>query len=116
MLGVPVTLVGIALLVGGRLGGLLSIEQASFVVTLTGVVLIVAGRDAVRIHWFTLAYLLLMVPIWSYPIDRLQEPAGCSPRESPRRCCTCLASRRCCRTPTSCCRRVRLPCCVNAAA
>ncbi|HYS24360.1 MAG TPA: EpsI family protein [Vicinamibacterales bacterium] len=75
MLGVPVILVGIALLVGGRLGGLLSIEQASFVVTLTGVVLIVAGRDAVRIHWFTLAYLLLMVPIWSYPIDRLQEPS-----------------------------------------
>src|SRR5262245_13106014 len=75
LLGVPVTLVGIALLVGGRLGGMLSIEQASFVVTLTGVVLIVAGRDAVRIHWFTLAYLLLMVPIWNYPIDRLQEPS-----------------------------------------
>ena len=75
LLGVPVTLVGIALLVGGRLGGLLSIEQASFVVTLTGVVLIVAGRDAVRVHWFTLAYLLLMVPIWNYPIDRLQEPS-----------------------------------------
>jgi EpsI family protein len=75
LLGVPVTLVGIALLVGGRLGGMLSIEQASFVVTLTGVVLIVAGRDAVRVHWFALAYLLLMVPIWNYPIDRLQEPS-----------------------------------------
>jgi len=74
-LGVPVTLAGIALLVGGRLGGLLSIEQASFVVTLTGVVLIVAGRDTVRTHWFALGYLLLMVPIWNYPIDRLQEPS-----------------------------------------
>jgi EpsI family protein len=75
MLGVPVTLIGIALLVGGRLGGLLSIEQASFVVTLTGVALIVAGRETVRTHWFALAYLLLMVPIWNYPIDRLQEPS-----------------------------------------
>ena len=74
-LGVPVTLAGIALLVGGRLGGLLSIEQASFVVTLTGVALIVAGRDTVRTHWFALAYLLLMVPIWNYPIDHLQEPS-----------------------------------------
>ena len=46
-----------------------------------------AGRDAhrlapapfrapfVRSHWFAIAYLLLMIPIWSVPISHLQDPS-----------------------------------------
>ena len=63
VLGVPVTLAGIAMLVTGRLGALITLEQASLVVTLAGLLLLLFGRDAVRLHWFAVAYLLLMVPI-----------------------------------------------------
>lgn len=73
--GVPVTLAGIAMLVIGRLGALVGLEQASFVVTLAGLLLLLFGRDATRLHWFAIAYLLLMVPIWSYPISHLQDPS-----------------------------------------
>src|SRR5688572_27180659 len=74
-LGVPVTLAGVALLVLGRLGALTLIEQTSLVVTLTGLLLLLFGRNVVKSHWFAIAYLLLMVPIWSVPISHLQEPS-----------------------------------------
>lgn len=73
--GVPVTLAGVAMLVIGRLGTLTGLEQASLVVTLTGLLLLLFGRDIVRRHWFAVAYLLLMIPIWSVPISRLQDPS-----------------------------------------
>jgi EpsI family protein len=75
VLGVPVTLAGIAMLMTGRLGALITLEQASLVVTLAGLLLLLFGRDAVRPHWFAVAYLLLMVPIWGYPIEHLQDPS-----------------------------------------
>jgi EpsI family protein len=74
-LGGPVTLAGIAMLVIGRLGTITGLEQASLIVTLTGLLLLVFGRAAVKSHWFALAYLLLMVPIWSVPIGHLQDPS-----------------------------------------
>jgi EpsI family protein len=73
--GVPVTLAGLAMLVIGHLGALTGLEQASFVVTLTGVLLLLFGRDIVRRHWFAIAYLLLMIPIWDGAISRLQDPS-----------------------------------------
>jgi EpsI family protein len=73
--GVPVTLAGMAMLVIGNLGTVSALEQTSLIVTLTGLLLLLVGRDVVRAHWFAIAYLLLMVPIWSVPIEYLQDPS-----------------------------------------
>jgi len=75
VLGVPVMLAAAAMLVIGRIGAVIGLEQASLVVTLAGLLLILFGRDVVKLHWFAIAYLLLMVPIWSGPITELQNPS-----------------------------------------
>ena len=46
-LGVPVVLAGVAMLVIGRLAAIVNVEQASLVVTLAGLLLLLFGRDAV---------------------------------------------------------------------
>lgn len=74
-LGVPVIVAGLAILVLGRLCAMTSFEGVSLVMTLLGLLLALFGRDAVRPHWFALAYLLLMLPIWSIPIAALQDPS-----------------------------------------
>jgi EpsI family protein len=74
-LGVPITVAGIAMLVVGRLGTLTLVEQTSVVVTITGLLLLLFGRAVVKSHWFAIAYLLLMVPLWSVPIAYLQDPS-----------------------------------------
>src|SRR5262245_17829955 len=74
-LGVPVTVAAIAMLVVGRLGAIIFLEQLSLLVALVGLILLVAGRQTVRTNWFALAYLTLGIPIWSYPIESLQDPS-----------------------------------------
>jgi EpsI family protein len=74
-LGVPVIIGGVVLLAAGALCAMNSVEAVSIVVTFVGLLLILFGREAVRPHWFALAYLLLMVPIWSIPIAALQDPS-----------------------------------------
>jgi EpsI family protein len=73
--GAPVMLGGVSMLVIGRLGTVTALEQTSLVVTLTGLLLLLFGRRLVRQHWFAIAYLLLMIPIWSVPISHLQDPS-----------------------------------------
>lgn len=73
--GVPVTLAGMAMLVTGRLGAIIVLEQASLVVTLAGLVLLLFGREVFKSQRFSIAYLLLMVPMWSYAIGQLQDPS-----------------------------------------
>ncbi len=75
VLGVPVVIVGVLLLAAGALCAMNSVEDVSIIVTLVGLLLILFGREAVKPHWFALAYLLLMVPIWSIPIAALQDPS-----------------------------------------
>lgn len=72
LLGIPVTLAGIAALAVGRLALMTSIQQASLLVTLAGVVLLLFGRAVLTRLWFPLAYLLLGLPIWDVVIARLQ--------------------------------------------
>ena len=74
-IGIPVILVGVGLLVVGQVGALITLQQASLIVTLTGLLLLLFGRDTVRSHWFVIAYLFLMIPIWTIPISRLQNPS-----------------------------------------
>jgi len=73
--GIPVTLAGIAMLVVGQIGALITVQQISMIVTLTGLLLLLFGRDVVKRHWFAIAYLLLMIPIWNVPISHLQDPS-----------------------------------------
>ncbi len=75
LLGMALTLGGVAILMVGRVASMISVEQASLVVTLAGFVLLIFGRRAFKEYWFPLAYLLLMVPMWNAPIERLQEPS-----------------------------------------
>ncbi len=74
-LGLPVTLIGAAMLVTGHLGAMLAVEETSLVVTLVGLVLLLFGRDVFRVLWFPILYLLLMVPIWDDVISHLQAPS-----------------------------------------
>ena len=60
-----------ALLVLGRLSGVVLLEQLALVAAVAGIVLVVWGLGWFRVLWFAIAYLLLMVPIW----DAFTEPA-----------------------------------------
>jgi EpsI family protein len=75
LLGVPVTLAGVALLTAGRIGLLTSLQQASLVVTLAGFVLLFFGRAIFACLWFPLGYLLLGFPVWDVLIRWLQPPS-----------------------------------------
>jgi EpsI family protein len=72
LFGIPVTLAGIATLTVGRLALMTSVQEASLLVTLAGVVLLLFGRAVLTRLWFPLAYLLLGLPIWDVVINRLQ--------------------------------------------
>jgi EpsI family protein len=75
LLGVPLTLAGCLMLIVANIAALGAIEHVSLVVTLAGLVLLLWGRAAMKRHWFAVTYLLLMVPIWNYPIAALQDPS-----------------------------------------
>jgi EpsI family protein len=73
--GVATMVVGASLLVIGRLGAFLSLEQISILVTLTGLVLLLLGRAAARLLAFPILYLFLALPLLDYPISKFQEPS-----------------------------------------
>ena len=75
VIGVPTILFGAAMLRVGDVGGLMMLQGASLIVTLAGLVLLLFGRMALSVVWFPIAYLLLMLPIWDYPLNRLQVPS-----------------------------------------
>ncbi len=74
-LGVPAVVLGLALLVVGHIGTLVTAQQTSMIVVIAGRVLVFCGRRVATQVWFPLAYLLLMVPVWNRPIAMLQEPS-----------------------------------------
>jgi Transmembrane exosortase (Exosortase_EpsH) len=91
-LGIPVTLFALGVLIVGRLGAFATVQQASFVIALVGLLLVFFGREVTRILWFPLAYLLLMVPVWDIPVGLLQWPsrilsAGLAVTFRPRSSC-----------------------------
>lgn len=75
LLGIPLTFGGIALLVAGRLALVASLQHASVVVTVAGLILLLFGRGVFAIVRFPLAYLLLGLPIWDRAISWLQPPS-----------------------------------------
>lgn len=74
-LGGSLTLLGgIGLLLAGRLVGVVGIQEISLIVTLAGLVLLMCGRRVLRLLWFPIAYLLLMLPTWDFATEQLHYP------------------------------------------
>jgi EpsI family protein len=65
---------GALMLVIGRVGGLMALQGISLLLTLAGVVLLLAGREILRRLRFPIAYLVMMLPIWGVFIAWLQLP------------------------------------------
>lgn len=74
-LGASLTTAGLAMLVLGRLGALMAVQELSLIVTLAGLVFLLFGRAVVRRLWVPIGYLLFMIPIWDVPIERLHAPS-----------------------------------------
>jgi exosortase len=60
--GLAITVLSLALLVAGQLGAELFVTRMSIIGLLVGSVLFVCGWHVLRLLWFPLAFLLLMVP------------------------------------------------------
>jgi EpsI family protein len=65
---------GFFMLAAGRASGIQVLEQVAFLVSLTGVVLVLFGAPYVRVAWAALAYLLLMVPLWDGLTEHFHAP------------------------------------------
>lgn len=74
-LGVPLTLASAAMLLAGHAGAVVMLQGLSLIATLAGLILLLYGRPTLRAVWFPICYLLLMLPVWDYPINRLQAPS-----------------------------------------
>ncbi len=61
--------------VAGEFGTAVRLQELSLVVMIAGAVLLLFGRSMFRRVWFAIAYLLLMVPVWTDLIGRLQVPS-----------------------------------------
>ena len=61
--GVAILAFGVFALCIGVLGGLLTAARSGFVITLIGLVLLLAGKEVFRILLFPMAFLFLMVPL-----------------------------------------------------
>ena len=72
--GLPVLAFGLVLLVIGRVGSLLILEEFSILPTLAGLVLLGGGLSLLRAVALPLAYLLFMIPFWEVLIARLHHP------------------------------------------
>lgn len=75
LFGILLLALGILTLLVGRLGALMSVQGISAILSLAGLVLLVAGRDAFRVLSFAIAYLILMVPLWGFAINWVQGPS-----------------------------------------
>jgi EpsI family protein len=75
VLGIPLILGGVALLIIGHVGAILTVKQTSLIVALAGFVLVFFGRQTFKFYGFPFAYLLFMVPIWDVVLNRLQDPS-----------------------------------------
>src|SRR5262249_35156821 len=69
--GMPAVVLAALMLAVGELGSALRLQELSLVLMVAGSVLLLFGRQAFRFVWFAIAYLLLMVPIWTDALSYL---------------------------------------------
>jgi len=75
LFGVPTTIAGISILAAGQLGALISVQQASMLVTLAGLTLMLFGRRAFQLVWVPWLYMFMALPIWDPVLSRLRPPS-----------------------------------------
>ena len=63
-----------AMLLAGTLGGVQVFQQLALLPAITGIVLLFFGASYLRVLWPSIAYLLLMIPIWDGLTDSLHKP------------------------------------------
>jgi exosortase len=61
--GFPVLLMGAVMLIFGQVGAELFLQRVSLLVVIAGVVLMVAGREVIRVCRFPIAFLVFMIPL-----------------------------------------------------
>jgi EpsI family protein len=66
---------GLSMLTIGHLGALMSLEGMSLIPTLAGLISLLAGGAVLRVIWFPLGYLLLMLPVWGHLFRSLEAPS-----------------------------------------
>jgi EpsI family protein len=64
----------LVMLIVGRVGGVISLEQISLIVAIPALVLLLFGRQMLARTIFPLLFLLFMIPIWDVVTNRLHAP------------------------------------------
>lgn len=72
--GSIVLLLGLSMLLIGKTGGVVSVQEVSIIVTFSGGVLLLLGRRIFRAMWPAIAYLIFMIPSWEMITNRLHFP------------------------------------------
>jgi EpsI family protein len=75
VLGTFLMVIGAVFLVVGHIGALMSLQGVSLIVTLAGLVFVLGGRGVLRVLWFPLLYLSLMLPFWGFLFARIEGPS-----------------------------------------
>ena len=73
-LGLAVVVVSLMMLVAGQLGAELFLTRVSLIGVLAGAVLFLYGWEHLRITWFPLAFLILMIPIPAIIFNQIAFP------------------------------------------
>ena len=73
-LGLAVVAVSLMMLVAGQLGAELFLTRVSLIGVLAGAVLFLYGWEHLRIAWFPLAFLILMIPIPAIIFNQIAFP------------------------------------------
>lgn len=69
-IGMSLVLICSALLVAGRVIGVVGVQEAAMVLMVPSTIWLLLGRRYVLALWFPLVYLFLMLPIWEVVTDR----------------------------------------------
>jgi EpsI family protein len=74
LVGAPALIGSLGLLVVGRLGGIVGFQEASLVISLWALVLLLLGWTALHLLWFPIGYLLFMMPVWDFATEPMYYP------------------------------------------
>lgn len=74
ILGLLILMSGLFMLIVGHVGGILFIQEFSLILTITGVVILLLGKDSLKVLWLPIGYLSLMLTVWGTFIEPLHGP------------------------------------------
>jgi len=72
--GIPAVAFALVCLLAGRIAGILVLEEVSIVFSIAAILLLLFGRSLLRVVWFPVVYLFLMIPMWDIFTERIQHP------------------------------------------